>query len=237
MLRLEHVAIGIEITTVRSRHGANGIGRGISGKETMMERQSTHHSPRVDEAMERETRSLTQGAPIEAREEEWRMMEAPGDGEPLPDAIVSMDAVELRSLLATSLRPSAFPGDREGLLAVAEEEHAEPLVFDMLRALPAGRTYPTPEAVWEELGGPRETRTQPQPPPASEPEVAPSQQSRVEPPAETATPPGADQPQLEAPSAPLVVKGVALAVSVSVGAAALAIGVAREVCGRIRRLF
>jgi hypothetical protein len=205
-----------------------------------MERQSTHHSPRVDEAMERETRSLTQGSPIEAREEEWRMMEAPGDDEPLPDAVVSMDAVELRSLLAASLRPSAFPGDRDSLLAVAEEEHAEPLVFEMLRALPAGRTFSTPSAVWEELGGPREERTPAQPPPepARGPVVAiQDAEPEDEEPAETQEPQAVSRPALDASPAPLVVKGVALAVSVSVGAAALAIGVAREVCGRIRRLF
>jgi hypothetical protein len=254
-LRLEDVAVGIEIATLRFRHGANGIGRRISGKETMMERQSTHHSPRVDEEMERETRSLTQGAPIEAREPAWRMMEAPADGEPLPDAVVSMNEIELRSLLAASLRPSAFPGDREVLLKVAGEEHADQLVVDLLYALPPDKVFATPEAVWEQLGGKVEVREQPhsEPTAAPAPERTPSPERtaarertaaperRVEPEPKT-TPgrkvtPDVGPADFDAHTAPLIVKGAALAVSVSVGAAALAIGVVREVCGRVRRLF
>jgi hypothetical protein len=191
----------------------------------MMERQSTQHSPRVDEAMERETRSLTHGSPIEAREQEWRLMEGPADGEPLPDAVISMDDVELRSLLAASLRPSAFPGDRGALLEVAGEEHADPLIVDLLHALPADRVFATPEEVWEQLGGKVEVREHPEPPrtlsttPETQPDTEPA------------------QPDLDAASAPLVVKGAVLAISVSVGAAALAIAVVREVCGRLRRVI
>jgi hypothetical protein len=53
-----------------------------------MERGSHKHSPRVDEEMERETRSLTQGAPVEARSDESRMEEPAGDEEPAPEEIV-----------------------------------------------------------------------------------------------------------------------------------------------------
>lgn len=127
----------------------------------MAERGSTHHSPRVDEELHKETESLLRGSPVEARAEDWRRAEPPADGEPLPDARVTVDDVELRSLLAISLRPSAFPGDRAGLLAVAEEEHAEDRVLDWLGSLPATQTFPNVEAVWEALGGTKEQREAP----------------------------------------------------------------------------
>ena len=95
-------------------------------------------------------------------------MEPPGDGEPLPDARVTVDDVELRSLLAISLRPSAFPGDRARLLAVAEEEHAEDRILGWLSSLPATQTFANVEAVWEALGGAREQRNA-SPMPAGEP--------------------------------------------------------------------
>ncbi|HYL50423.1 MAG TPA: DUF2795 domain-containing protein [Acidimicrobiia bacterium] len=138
----------------------------------MAERGSTHHSPRVDEALHKESESLLRGSPVEARAEDWRRAEPPADGEPLPDARVTVDDVELRSLLAISLRPSAFPGDRAGLLAVAEEEHAEDRVLDWLGSLPATQTFPNVEAVWEALGGTKEQRETP-PPPAPETPLVP----------------------------------------------------------------
>ena len=53
-----------------------------------MERGSDKHAPRIDEEMERETRSMTQGSPIESRADEARAKEPPGDGEPTPEEIV-----------------------------------------------------------------------------------------------------------------------------------------------------
>lgn len=53
-----------------------------------MERGSDKHAPRVDDEMERETRSMTQGSPIEARAEEGRLKEGPGDGEPVPEEVI-----------------------------------------------------------------------------------------------------------------------------------------------------
>jgi hypothetical protein len=85
-------------------------------------------------------------------------MEPPADDEPLPDAVVSVDDVERRSILATSLRPSAFPGNRDRLLAVATEEHAADQVMEWLRALPAGREFVNVQDVWETLGGRPEER-------------------------------------------------------------------------------
>jgi hypothetical protein len=56
-----------------------------------MERGSDKHSPRVDEEMDRETASITRGSPIEARSDEARMKEPPGDGEPMPEQIIEAD--------------------------------------------------------------------------------------------------------------------------------------------------
>lgn len=46
-----------------------------------MTRDSTKHSPRVDEALKHETRSLEQGAPIESRVCEDLEKEGPADDE------------------------------------------------------------------------------------------------------------------------------------------------------------
>jgi hypothetical protein len=153
------------------------------------ERGSTHHSPRVDEELHKESESLLRGSPVEARAEDWRRAEPPAEGEPLPDARVTVDDVELRSLLAISLRPSAFPGDRARLLAVAEDEHAEDRVLEWLGSLPATRTFPNVEAVWEALGGAKEQRSAPPPVPETvrvpEPPAEVRETVRVpEPPAE-----------------------------------------------------
>jgi hypothetical protein len=127
----------------------------------MTERGSTRHSPRVDEELEAEVESLVRGAPVEARAEEWRQMEPAAEGEPNPDGITTVDDVELRSLLAVSLRPSAFPGDRARLLEVAAEEHAEDRVLEWLASLPEAREFDTVQSVWEALGGGHETRDAP----------------------------------------------------------------------------
>jgi hypothetical protein len=53
-----------------------------------VERGSDKHSPRVDEEMKHEVRSLEQGAPLEARVEEFREQEGPGDDQPTPQPIL-----------------------------------------------------------------------------------------------------------------------------------------------------
>ncbi|HET9770889.1 MAG TPA: hypothetical protein VFS16_08370 [Acidimicrobiia bacterium] len=55
-----------------------------------MERGSDKHSARVDEELERETRSLTHGgAPAEARSEEFSMEELVGDeDDPTPEEFI-----------------------------------------------------------------------------------------------------------------------------------------------------
>ena len=134
----------------------------------MAERGSDRHGPRLDEELQRETRSLEQGAPVEARVEEAREQEGPGDAEPTPDARLTggrgtaasldLDDAEARADLARFLTPSTFPADREALLADAAGNQASEVVLERLRALPAGRTYENVQDVWGALGGTVEHR-------------------------------------------------------------------------------
>ena len=130
-----------------------------------MERGSDKHSPRVDEELEHETRSLRQGAPIESRVEEFREQEGPGEDQPTPATRVTeatgsldLDDAEARSDIARYLDPSAFPADREGLLANAEANNAPEVVLERLQALPGGTTYDALPDVWAALGGTVEHR-------------------------------------------------------------------------------
>jgi hypothetical protein len=133
-----------------------------------VERGSDKHSPRVDEQLEHDTRSLTQGAPVESRVEEHREQEGPGEGQPTPDARLTggrataasldLDDAETRADIARFLTPSVFPADREALLADAEANRAPEEVTERLRALPAGRAYENVQDVWSTLGGTVEHR-------------------------------------------------------------------------------
>ena len=131
-----------------------------------MERGSDKHSPRVDEELDHETRSLQQGAPIESRVEEFREQEGPGEDQPTPEPRLSedqtgsldLDDAEARSDIARYLDPSAFPADRDGLVAGAEANNAPDAVLERLQALPDGRTYQGMPDVWAALGGTVEHR-------------------------------------------------------------------------------
>jgi hypothetical protein len=133
-----------------------------------VERGSDKHSPRLDEELDHETRSLQQGAPVESRVEEHREQESPGDGQPTPDARLTggrataasldLDDAETRADIARFLTPSTFPADRERLVADAEGNQAPDEVLERLRALPAGRTYENVQDVWGALGGTVEHR-------------------------------------------------------------------------------
>ena len=131
-----------------------------------MERGSDKHSPRVDEQLDHETRSLQQGSPIESRVEEFREQEGPGDDQPTPEprlhqgrtGSLDLDDAEARSDIARYLDRAAFPADREGLLANAEANNAPDQVLERLQALPGGRTYRSLPDVWSALGGTVEHR-------------------------------------------------------------------------------
>ncbi|HEX8134970.1 MAG TPA: DUF2795 domain-containing protein [Actinomycetes bacterium] len=129
----------------------------------MAERGSDKHGPRLDDDLHDDTRSLEQGAPVEARVEEEREQEGPADDQPTPDARLSggrataasldLDDAEARADLARFLNPSGFPADREALLADATGNQAPAVVLERIQALPAGRTFQNVQEVWVALGG------------------------------------------------------------------------------------
>lgn len=128
----------------------------------MAERGSDKHGPRLDDDLHDDTRSLEQGAPVEARVEEEREQEGPADDQPTPAARLAggraaasldLDDAEARADLARFLNPSTFPADREGLLADATGNQASAQVLERLQALPAGRTFQNVQEVWVALGG------------------------------------------------------------------------------------
>jgi hypothetical protein len=108
-----------------------------------LERGSDKHGPRVDEELDRETRSLQQGAPVESR---------------ATAGSLDLDDAETRADIARFLTPSAFPADREALLADAQGNQAPAEVLERLQALPAGRAFENVQDVWGALGGTVEHR-------------------------------------------------------------------------------
>lgn len=129
-----------------------------------MDRESTKHSPRVDDQMVHETAALLHGRSFDEGREEGFTQEAPEDPGAgrrpeveIPNSPVQPDDADLRAELAASLRPSAFPGSADDLRAVAREEFARQPILDLLDALPDG-TYATVAEVWEATGGQTERR-------------------------------------------------------------------------------
>ena len=124
-----------------------------------MERGSDTHGPRLDEELRRRTESVERGAPVESRAEEEREEAAPGDDEPVTDQRLQggrregVDQAEARSDLARFLQPSAFPADRDGLLASAAETNAPAEVIRALESLPSSKVYDNVESVWEDVAG------------------------------------------------------------------------------------
>jgi hypothetical protein len=73
-------------------------------------------------------------------------------------ASLDLDEAEARADLTRFLTPSAFPADREALLADARGNHAPEVVLERLQALPEGRTFENVQDVWGALGGTAEHR-------------------------------------------------------------------------------
>jgi hypothetical protein len=129
-----------------------------------MERETTKHGPRLDEALKKETASLERGAPIESRVEEDREVEGPGeegrdvDVRPGRPGDLGGDDVEARRELSRHLRASVFPAGRDALLREAESQQAPASVLSALGRLPAGPTYGTVHEVWAALSGYEDVR-------------------------------------------------------------------------------
>lgn len=107
-----------------------------------MERMTDKHGPRMDEALDREVESLTEGSPVEARAAEGRRQED------MPD--LARDPLDVRADLAASVAPTTWPADRETLVRTAREEHAPEDVVALLDDLPHGdRRYRNVQDVWD----------------------------------------------------------------------------------------
>jgi hypothetical protein len=125
----------------------------------MTGRDSNKHSPRLDDELKKEVGSLVHGAPAESRKEEWREQEGAADDEREPSARtvdphgLGPDNETARAELSRHLRLSVFPGDREALLAEAEENNAPEPVLNALRKLPPSVKFETVYDIWEALGG------------------------------------------------------------------------------------
>jgi hypothetical protein len=124
--------------------------------------QSDKHGPLHDEELEHETRGLVQGG-HSSRIEEWRDPEPAGEDQPTGDRIYPEDRrgnpdgmtqadVDERSDIARSLRTTAFPADRETLVAVAADNEATDHVLSLLRSLPEGETFRNVQDVARALG-------------------------------------------------------------------------------------
>jgi len=123
------------------------------------DRDSTKHSPRLDDELKKEVGSLIHGSPAESRKEEWREQEGAADGErepssrtAAPDAL-GPDGPTARAELSRHLRLSVFPADRDALLAEAEANDAPEPVLRALQQLPESTSFVTVYDVWEALGG------------------------------------------------------------------------------------
>jgi hypothetical protein len=124
-----------------------------------MERGSDTHGPIMDDELRRQTEGMERGAPVESRAEEEREEAAPADDEPTSDQRIrggspeGLEAVEARSDLARFLQPSAFPADRDGLLASANQTRAPAEIRRALEGLPSSKVYDNVQSVWEDVAG------------------------------------------------------------------------------------
>jgi hypothetical protein len=134
-----------------------------------MERGNSKHGPRLDDEMEHEVRGILQGL-VDNRVEEWRDPEPPGEDQPnttrAPHGFeragapygMTPEEVDTRSRIGRYIPLSALPGDRDDLLAAADEMEAPDDVIDQLAALPPDQMFETINQVWAALGGHNEER-------------------------------------------------------------------------------
>jgi hypothetical protein len=120
-----------------------------------MERGSSKHGPRLDEALDQEVRGMVTGI-AGGRAQEWKDPEPAGEDQPevtvepdVPDGARG-DAEQL-SRLGRYIGRSALPGGRTALRHSAEVLEAPDDVLDALDRLPEGETYATVVEVWDAL--------------------------------------------------------------------------------------
>jgi hypothetical protein len=129
-----------------------------------MERGSDKHSPRLDEALEGEVRSMLH-AGHETREQEGQSSEPSGEDQPAvdlsPDAELAggtpegMTGADLgeRAELASYLGKGIWPADSNALVEKAQSAQAPDRVVERLRDLPPGERFENMAAAWAALTG------------------------------------------------------------------------------------
>jgi hypothetical protein len=190
-------------------------GTPTTGSSDDVAERSVQHGQRIDDAMDGDVEGLVRGAPVgtHARDDlDPELADTPVVGPELGDDEEHLEVIQ-RSDLARYLRPSAFPGDAQTLLAVAREEHAPDGVLVQLEALARDAVYRTIAEVWEGLGHETEHRDGVDRPVETEPEPAP-ESLEPEPPELTS---GLPQPVAElaaSPSTDLVTRALDVGVGV-----------------------
>ena len=130
-----------------------------------MQRDSSKHSPRLDDEMEEEDQTiLRSGQP--PRTEEWRETEPfdpahletelPEGEEPAAPRGMTPADVERRADIARWLPPHKLPADRGTLVEFLQHEGAPDDVADAIASLPAGRKFATIGEIVRALGIPYE---------------------------------------------------------------------------------
>lgn len=133
-----------------------------------MERSSKHSAIR-DDALQGDVAGMIRSG-RSTHAEDFKDPEPPADDEPDIDrapedsmvggtpAGMSGAEVTQRSELAETLRRTAFPNDRDGLLAAARDANAPDRVLADVQNLPAGQTFASIGDVWRALGHSAEER-------------------------------------------------------------------------------
>src|SRR5438270_6805940 len=115
-----------------------------------MDRGSNKHGPRMDEELDKETRSYQQGRNGGGRVEEFRYFEGVADGEDFPGRTtpitlrtndpIPVEDVALRSEIAKALDRSIFPATRTTIIRNAEKHFPLAHVLERLVAYRMGGT-------------------------------------------------------------------------------------------------
>lgn len=129
-----------------------------------MERGSSKHGARMDEALEAEVHGMMT-ANRETRGEQWNTAEPSGEDQPdvdlapdgtlaggVPDGMTEVD-VEQRALIAACLGKEVWPAGSLALLAKARELQAPDQVLDQLQRLPDSAVFVNVQQVWQALQG------------------------------------------------------------------------------------
>jgi hypothetical protein len=117
-----------------------------------MERETSKHSPRVDDQLHHEVESLVRGNSAE----ESRSREDLVHEESTEDDVQTI--LDMRAELARHITSASWPAGRDELVQTARVDRAPQEILDSLRTLPEQERFENVQEVWAALGGPVEQR-------------------------------------------------------------------------------